>query len=196
MKLFAFALALVPLMAASLEVDKAKSLGNPSAPLRIEIYSDFQCPACKTFHEQVLPELMKNYVVPGKVYVVNHEFPLPMHPYSREAAGYATASAHIGRYQQVADSLFSAQNTWGATGKVWDTVATALTPTEQKKVLSLVKEPGVAAEIQQDVDLGRMAQINETPTLIVFKASKKYPFPGPNPGNLFLLKSLIDGLLK
>ena len=56
MKPYAVALAaLLPCLAASVgDVDKAKCLGNAAAPVRIELYSDFECPMCKLFHESVL----------------------------------------------------------------------------------------------------------------------------------------------
>jgi protein-disulfide isomerase len=198
MKLYTAALAvLVPCLAASLgDVDKAKILGIPSAPVRLDLYSDFQCPACKVFHEQVLPVLMREYITPGKVTLVSHEFPLPMHPYSREAANYATAAAHIGKYQPVVDALFRNQNVWGTNGKVWDTVAGVLTPAEQKRVQELVKEPAIVGAVQQDVQLGQGEHIQETPTVIISRGTRRYPFPGPSLANYALMRSLIDGLLK
>src|SRR5262245_60365351 len=104
MKSLALALlALLPAVAASPEIDKGKIYGNPTAPIRLEIFSDFQCPACKLLHDTILPSLLNEYVTPGKVYIVAREFPLPGHPYSREAAGYATAAARLGLYAHVAD---------------------------------------------------------------------------------------------
>jgi protein-disulfide isomerase len=198
MKLYAAALAaLLPCLAASIgDVDRAKILGNSSAPVRMDVYSDFQCPACKGFHENLLPVLMREYVSTGKMYVVSHEFPLPMHPYSRQAADFAMAAARVGKYQQVADALFRNQQSWAATGKVWDAVASALTPTEQKKVQEIAKEPSIEAAVQQDVAAGQAERVNQTPTVIVSRGTKKYAFPGPDPGNYPLLKALIDGLLK
>ena len=62
-----------------------KNLGVPTAPVMIEVYSDFQCPACKTLHEQTLRPLVLDYVRTGKVYLVHREFPLTGHAYSRQA---------------------------------------------------------------------------------------------------------------
>jgi protein-disulfide isomerase len=195
MKLLAVAFtALLPCLAASSDADPGKSLGSPSAPVRIEIFSDFECPACKTLHEQILPLVFKDYVIPGKVYLVSREFPLPMHQYSREAAGYATAAARFGKYQQVADALFLNQLTWEVNGKVWDTVANVLTPAEAKKVQSLAKDPAVLGEVQHDVEQGRAAAINQTPTMIVTRGAKQFPVIGAV--NYNLLRSLLDGLLK
>jgi protein-disulfide isomerase len=195
MKLFALALtALLPCLAASSEADSGKALGSPSAPIRIEVFSDFECPACKGLHEQIFPLIMRDYVIPGKVFLVSREYPLPMHPYSREAANYATAAARLGKYQQVADTLFLNQVAWGASGKVWDAVAGVLTPAEAKKVQSLAKDPSVLSEVQRDVDAGRAAGINQTPTMIVTRGTNRFPVTGAV--NYNLLRSLLDGLLK
>ncbi len=198
MKPSAIALAaLLPCLAASLgEVDKAKTFGNPGAPVRIELFSDFQCPGCKAFHEVLLPVIIRDYVVPGKAYIFNHEFPLAMHPHSREAANLATAAATVGKYSQVADVLFLNQASWGTNGKVWETVATVLTPAEQKKVQALAKDPAILAQVQQEVDSGQAQRIPQTPTIIVSRGAKRYSFPGPDQNNYPLLRSLIDGLLK
>ena len=176
MKVLVLALAaLLPCLAASSDADPGKSMGSPSAPVQIEVFSDFECPACKALHEQILPLVFKDYVIPGKVYLVSHEFPLRMHQYSREAAGYATAAARLGKYQQVADALFLAQTAWEVNGKVWDTVANVLTPEEAKKVQVLAKDPSVLSEVQRDVDAGIAGGINQTPTMFISRGAKRFP---------------------
>ena len=195
MKLFALALtALLPCLAASSDADPGKSLGSPSAPIRIDVFSDFECPACKGLHEQILPLVFKDYVIPGKVYLVSREYPLPMHQFSREAANYATAAARLGKYQDVADALFKNNLVWELNGKVWDAVASVLTPAEAKKVQLEAKEPSVLSEVQRDVDAGRAAGINQTPTMIVTRGANRFPVVGLV--NYNLLRSLLDGLLK
>jgi protein-disulfide isomerase len=198
MKLFALALvAALPALAASLDSDKSKIVGNPNAPVTIEIYSDFECPMCRTFHIETLPQLVKNYALPGKVCIISREFPLniPEHKYSREAANYATAAARVGQYQAVADVLFKTQASWAASGKVWQAVASVLTAADQKKVQALAKDPGVASGVQADVARGQAAGINQTPTAIVKRGSKQYPLSG-YALKYDLLKTFLDDLLK
>ena len=195
MKRFALALtALLPCLAASSDADPGKSLGSPSAPIRIEVFSDFECPACKALHEQILPLVFKDYVIPGKVYLVSREYPLPMHQFSREAANYATAAARLGKYQEVTDALFLNQLVWEVNGKLWDAVAHVLTPAEAKKVQLEAKDPSVLSEVQRDVDAGRAAGINQTPTMIVTRGTNRFPVTGAV--NYNLLRSMLDGLLK
>lgn len=176
--------------------DPGKVLGNPMAPVKIEIYSDFACPACRNFHEQTLPMIVRDYVVPGKVAIVNHEYPLniPAHKHSREAAAYATAAARLGIYQPVADALFRSQESWNETGKVWETIAAVLNPEQQKKMQALMKDPGIAAEVQRDVDAGNRERVTSTPTILVVKGTQKVPIPYPV--NYVFLRSLLDGYLK
>jgi protein-disulfide isomerase len=200
MKFYAAALlALSPCFAAlPADVDKDKVLGDPAAAVQLELYSDFMCPACKSFHENLLPVIMKDYVNPGKVCIINREFPLniPAHKYSRQAANFATAAARVHKYQQVAGILFAKQTEWGNTGRIWEAIAGAFTPAEQKKVQALAADPGVTSEVQRDVDAAMAARISQTPTLLIRRGAKQYSFGGPGPENYLLLRSLIDGLLK
>ena len=197
MKLCTIALvALLPCLAATPDVDKGKALGSPTAPLRMEIFSDFTCPHCRVLHEETLPLLMKDYVVSGKLYIVDRAFPLNSagHQYSREAFGYAVAAARIGRYSEVADALYAHQLTWMMAGNVWDCVSAVLkNPADQKKVKDLSKDPGVLAEIEAEYQEGVQGGINVTPTMIVTAGGKRYPLP-PAP-NYELLRSMLNGFL-
>jgi len=124
MKLIAAMLvAILPCLAGP-AADKGKILGSPTAPVTIEIFSDFECPMCKTFHEDTLPFLMRDFVVSGKVCIVSREFPLKIdaHKYSRQAANYATAAARIGKYDAVAMSSSTRRNPGAPaakSGKPW-----------------------------------------------------------------------------
>ena len=110
MKLYLLALALlVCALAAAPVAFHGNSLGNPKAPVTIEVFSDFQCPACKRFHDEELPLLVKEYVDTGKAYLVFRYFPLPQHTYGRKAAELVCACAQIGKYEPAADILFAKQ---------------------------------------------------------------------------------------
>jgi protein-disulfide isomerase len=186
---------LLPCLAAP-EIDRNKALGSPTAPVRLEVFSDFTCPHCKHFHEEVLPQLMKDYVIAGKAYIVDRSFPLtgPGHEHSREAFAYAVAAARIGKYQQVADALYAQQATWAMGGNVWAAVASALpSPADQKKVQESSKDPGVMAETEAEYQYGVAAGVNQTPTLILTVGGKHYNLP-PAP-DYRLLKSMIDGFV-
>jgi protein-disulfide isomerase len=197
MKILVLALAaLLPCLAAGLDVDKGKTMGDPAAPMLFELYSDFSCPACKTLHENVLRMIVQDYVRTGKAYLVFREFPLniPAHVHSRPAAAFAVAAARIGKYQTVSDALFRNQQAWSVNGKVWETVAGVLTPEEQKRVQVLAKDPAVLAEVQRDVDRGMQAVLTQTPTLMVTYKLRQQPWA--QFGDYSLFRGYIDALLK
>jgi protein-disulfide isomerase len=199
MKLFALALTLaLPVLAAAPPVEKGTDAGSPTARITIEVFSDFECPGCKSFHEGVLPQLIRDFVTPGKVYLVSRQFPLniPDHKYSRQAAIYAVAAARVGKYQAVADALFKSQTTWAASGKLWETVAGVLTPDLQKKVQALANDPAVQKQVQDEVMYGASSGINATPTLLVRRGAERFPLSGYALARYSLLKSMIDDLAK
>jgi protein-disulfide isomerase len=186
-------LAALPGLATAGEIDQKKAFGNASAPLTIELFSDFQCPACRALHMQELPLIMRDYVNTGKAYLVYKEFPLPMHSHSREAAAYACASARVGKYEQVADVLFQSQPSWAESGKVFEAIASVLSPADQKKVQALAKDPSVLSEVERDIQEGQQERVNQTPTMLIIRNGKKYPIGGQL--NYDLLRRFLDDLI-
>ena len=53
-----------------------RTLGNPTAPVRIEEFSSLTCPHCAHFHRDTLPALKEKYIDSGKVFFVFTDFPL------------------------------------------------------------------------------------------------------------------------
>ncbi len=90
--------------------------------------------------------------------------------------------------------LFKNQKSWSLTGKVWETVASVLTPKEQKKVQALANDPGVLVEVQSDYDLGQKARVNQTPTMVITYKLRQQPWVEWSSYPLF--KSYVDDLLK
>ena len=50
-------------------------LGNPSAPITVVEFGDFQCDRCARFAKATEPQLNQTYVQPGKVNLVYKYFP-------------------------------------------------------------------------------------------------------------------------
>ena len=189
-------LALVPCGAAGNDILKGNTYGSPNAPVMLEVFSDFECPACKSFHDTEFQQLVRDFVQPGKAYLIYRYFPLPMHQHSRVAAEYVCAAAQIGKYQQAAEALFAHQAQWSADGKVAETVDDVLTASEQEKVRHLLKSPAVQNEIDHDVEEGRALPVQGTPTVLVTYRLRRYPLTGAGVLNYTLLKAFLDDLLK
>jgi protein-disulfide isomerase len=175
------------------DIDPAKAFGSKTAPVVVEIYSDFQCPACKQLFLNTTQKVMENYVNTGKVYLVHRDFPLPMHAYSRVAASYSRAAAHIGKCEPVEQALFQNQEKWEANGDVKGTVATVLSPAEMKKVQALVDAKTLEPLIEKDKQIGQTLPVTQTPTSVFHAKGQNYPYAGTL--SYDVLKDFLDQLV-
>jgi protein-disulfide isomerase len=184
----------IPQTAASIsDVDPHEALGSKNAPVVVEVFSDFQCPACKTLFVSTNRQLMDNYVSAGKVYLIHRDFPLPMHAHSKVAAQYSRAAAQIGKLESVEEVLFQNQEKWEQTGDIDGTVASVLSPSEMAKVRALVKAGSLDAAIAKDQALGQVYRVNQTPTTIFHANGQTFPYAGVM--NWEILKQFLDQLL-
>ena len=176
------------------DIDPHEAFGSKSAPIVMEVFSDFQCPACKTLFTTTNRQVMDNYVSTGKVYLVHRDFPLPMHAHSQVAAQYSRAAAQIGKFEPVEQALFDNQEKWEQTGDVDGTVAAVLSPAEMSKVRSLVKSGSMNALIQKDVALGKLYNVNQTPTTVFHAKGQTFPYGGVMTYDI--LRNFLDQLGK
>jgi protein-disulfide isomerase len=175
------------------DVDPHKAFGSKNAPVIMEVFSDFQCPACKTLFLTTNRQLMDNYVSTGKVYLIHRDFPLPMHAYSRVAARYARAAAEIGKVEPVEKALFENQEKWEQSGDVDGTVAAVLSSADMTKVRALVKGGTLEPLIDKDVQLGQMYRVNQTPTTVFHSKGQTYPYSSAM--SYEILHQFLDQLL-
>ncbi len=85
------------------------SLGPADAPITLVEFSDFQCPYCKRWHDQVYKPLMAAY--PGKIRFVYRNLPLTsIHPQAMNAAEAALCAGEQNAYWQYHDKLFANAN--------------------------------------------------------------------------------------
>jgi protein-disulfide isomerase len=149
--------------------------GAPDAPIRIEVFSDFQCPSCRGLYLDVMRRVLSDYSSQNKVCVVYHEFPLQIHRYSREAALYAEAVSRLGRQQllKVYDSLFMDQAQWGEDGKLEESISKAISRADLEKVKKIMQDPGITATVEKEIRLGMQNQIESTPTFFIYSGQKQ-----------------------
>jgi len=144
----------------------------------MEVFSDFQCPACKQLYKTTNQQLMDNYVNASKVYLVHRDFPLPMHAYSRIAARYVRAAAQLGKSEQAEQALFQNQEKWEQSGDVDGTLAAVFSAAEMNKIRAQAKGTAFDAVIDRDVALGKGYNVNQTPTTIIKHKGQTYPVVG------------------
>jgi protein-disulfide isomerase len=84
-------------------VDDDPGLGDPSAPLTMVEFSDYECPFCKSFFEETLPKIKEQYIDTGKLRFVYRDLPLSFH---EPAASKEALAANCARDQKGDDGYF------------------------------------------------------------------------------------------
>lgn len=93
--------------------DTARIKGDPSAQVWLVMASDFQCPACKYWHDTQAAEIIRDYVNTGKVRFAYTNFPLDhIHPNARAAAEAGMCAGAQGRFWDMHDRIFAQQDQW------------------------------------------------------------------------------------
>jgi len=186
-----------PLSAPSLDETGGRILGgSPSSPIRLEIFSDFQCSACREFYLNTIRPVLQEYSSKDKVCVIYYEFPWPYHKYAREAARYAEAASRLGRQQAltVLDSIYTDQAQWSQDGNLEATVAKSLPRDEFQKLKKIMQDAGINYAIDKQIEFGTKKDIRATPTLLIYYIGKQQRVEGIV--TYLVMKQFIDSIVK
>ena len=170
-----FALAAIVLLGSMAAWGADTSMLRPpkGAKVAIIVFEDLECPDCARA-APLLHEAAKQYNIP----LVQRDFPLPMHPWSFDAAVNArffdTKSAKLGDeyrfYIFQNQTQITKQNLRGMTERFAD---------EHKVALPFVMDPNgdLAAKVKADYQLGQRIPLDHTPTIyIVSDTVRGQPF--------------------
>ncbi len=102
--------------------DKGRTFGADGAPIWVVVMSDFQCPYCKRWHDDVDATLRRNYVQTGKVKLAFLNYPLGSHRHAVPMAEAAMCAAAQGKFWPFHDAVFAAQTAWSAAESVTATI--------------------------------------------------------------------------
>ena len=142
-------------------------LGSKNAPITIVEFSDFECPYCKRFHDQVLPQIKENYIDKEIVRFVHKDFPLGFHAFAKSAAAAARCSSSIGlNYWDSYSKLFKSQG-----GIPWlkpqNIVLESSNTKNNLKLKKCMESEEVLSSIEKNIEEANAENINGTPTFII-----------------------------
>jgi protein-disulfide isomerase len=173
--------------------DTVESVLRPpkGSQVAIVIFEDLQCPMCSRT-APLIEQASKTYKIP----VVRHDFPLPMHNWSYQAAIFAryfdTHSKALGN--EFRDYIF--QNQMEITPQNLRGYAEKFA-SEHKVDLPFIVDPNgkLAAEVNADRDLGKAMKLDHTPTVyIVSSHNPNRPYVEVKDNSQ--LYSTIDAMMK
>lgn len=193
-----------------------KAYGSKDAPITMEVFSDYQCPSCRSLYENTLRQMIDDYVAKGKVYLIHRDFPLQNHMYSGLAARWANAAAKVGEFQSVEAALYDNQNSWEANGDFQKYIAAAVSPADFKRIEALTKGCELPAPtskwdgsnplaqvahpcpfdhfIADDIEMGYKIPVQATPTYVITYKGQHLP-AGSGIVSWPILRQFFDSLL-
>ena len=162
-------------------------LGNPSAPITILEWGDYQCTYCHRFHQTTLNTLEQDYIQTGKVKIIFKDFPLNG-PDSILAAEAAYCAEDQGKYWQYHDELY---NNWGGENTGWVTrwALNAFGTTvglNLEKFNQCLDEHRYQDKVNSLYQFGKEIGIDATPSFLIFNDNKIIKIRGNQPLETFL----------
>ncbi len=84
-------------------------IGDRDAQVVIVEFSDFECPFCRKYFIDTLPQLKKDYIDTGKVVIYYRHFPLDFHPLAKPFAQASECANEQGKFWEFHDKIFQEQ---------------------------------------------------------------------------------------
>lgn len=146
--------------------------GNPDAPVKLEEFSDFQCPFCERHFQETEPTLDKQYVATGKIVHLFRNFPLTqIHPNALPAAqaAYCAGQQAPKYFWMMHDWLYANQSSWAdsqAAATLFKTQALSF-GVDAAKYDACLSSPATLAAIQSDAQEGAQKGVQGTPAFFV-----------------------------
>jgi protein-disulfide isomerase len=167
-----------------------------NSPVRLDVFSDFQCSACREFYLTTIRKVLQEYSSKDKVCVVYHEYPLSYHQYSREAARYCEAAWRLGlpKLLPVMDEIFKDQAQWSQDGSLESSVAKVLSNDDLLKVKKIMQDSSVDEAIEREIRYATKYKIAATPTVLISYIGKQQKVEGLI--TYLVMKQFIDSIVK
>lgn len=138
--------------------------GDPSAPVTIIEFSDFECPFCASFYRNTLSQIEEKYIKTGKVKLVYRDYPLPFHSSAQKAAEAAECAREQEKFWEMHDAIFENQGAITLSDLKQYAVSLGLVGAPFNQCLDSGK---YADEVKEDISDGAIAGVTGTPTFFI-----------------------------
>ena len=156
-------------------IDDDPMKGDPKATVTLIEFSDYQCPYCRKFHNEVLKKLQADYIDTGKVNYVFRDFPLGFHKKAIPAAVAANCAGDQGKYWLLNDYLFDNPRKLDPEQII---EAAKEMDLDHSKFEACMNNNNHEAEIKSDMSEGQKYGVRGTPSVFLGKSDGKKEFKG------------------
>lgn len=139
-----------------------------SGKTQVEIFADFECPACIMFSESIQP-IFEEYAANGKLVLSFRQYPLEMHKNAKWDAIAALCSAEQGKYLEYKKSLYGLEK--AKAGKsISDSERVSLAKDnglDETKFSTCLSTRAYEKQVLADIAYGDSKGVNATPTTFI-----------------------------
>lgn len=166
---------IVPVTPAALPNADGLSLGESGAPATIDVFEDFQCPACQFFTQSIEPLVIENLVSTGKARYVFHNYSFldgdgaVNGGESDQAANASMCASEQGKFWEMHGTLYAnwnGENQGAFSDRRLRAMAESL-GLDMNAFNDCFNANKYEDEIQADFDLGQEMGVSGTPTVFV-----------------------------
>ena len=159
-----------------------KAIGNPEAKVKLEVYADFQCPACKGYSETIEKQLLESsYITNGQILYTFRQFPFlnsqSATKESHQAANASMCAMEQDKFWDYHAILFANQgvveNGGSFNNKRLQAFAESL-GLDMTSFNNCFDNNTYSADIEADYQLGVSYGVNRTPSILINGTN---PFP-------------------
>lgn len=143
--------------------DSGHRMGPPNAVVKILVFADFECPACRGFATSTLAEVRRAY--PNDVAVYFRHWPLSYHKFALPAARAAECAAKQGRFEAIHDVLYAKQDSLGL--KSFQSFALEAAVPDAPAFEACNSDVTIPTRVTGDATTARQVGGTGTPTVIV-----------------------------
>jgi len=144
----------------SMPLNGVPQKGAATARYAMVIFSDFECPFCRSFAQDTLPAFEAKYVASGEVRLAFRQFPLPSHKHAAGAARTAVCAGRQGKFWEVHDQLFD--------GSLEAAIGSAvLNVGLDRSVFDNCQKNEAAAAVAADFKIAREFAVGSTPSFLL-----------------------------
>lgn len=155
------------------------SMEQESGPVKIMEFGDFKCPHCKTFNDQVLPQLKKDFIDTGKVqfFFTNFAF-LGEDSHIAAQAGVAVYNQNKESFWQYYDEVYSNQkdpsNTWATPEFLVDLINRTIPEIDANQVSEDLKNRTYEETVYADKRDAEKIEVNKVPQVFVNQIPQQF----------------------
>lgn len=150
-----------------------RTMGDPNAPVRIDVFEDFLCSACASYTFEIEKQVITDLIPSGNVYYVFRQFPFlddrSAVKQSDQAANASMCALEQGRFWDYHDMLYANQS------------GSSATPFSENRLIAFSETLGIdvqafenclnssryQSEIDQDIADGTRLGVTGTPSVFV-----------------------------